>query len=117
MENDDDFEEEASPFDRNYVGLVYSPYDKYWEPTGPNGTLKRVPWNKYTEKEIANFLGIVYKKFTYIATFGMGTACKVFSLILLEIPRKSYAFNNGNPFLQQTHLNGMQATKLRLSLK
>ncbi|ODM95569.1 Vascular endothelial growth factor receptor 1 [Orchesella cincta] len=65
-ENDDEH------FDKNYVGVVYSPYDKYWE-NGPNGTKRRISWQDYTQDEISQSLRTIAKKFSYVSTFGIGT--------------------------------------------
>ncbi len=53
-------------FDKEYVGVSFSPYVKQWE---GDYTPK---WNSYSIYDIKAMLGTVGTKFRQIATYGMG---------------------------------------------
>ncbi|CAG2118071.1 unnamed protein product [Medioppia subpectinata] len=55
-------------FNRDYVGVAYSPYTKHW-------VGKQLPyWNSYTLQDIKDMLNVVNSRFRSIATYGMGVA-------------------------------------------
>ncbi|CAG2163011.1 unnamed protein product [Oppiella nova] len=55
-------------FNRDYVGVAYSPYTKHWV----GQTLPY--WNSYTLEDIVDMLNVVNSRFRSIATYGMGVA-------------------------------------------
>jgi hypothetical protein len=70
-----DFEEE---FQRNQVGVVFSPYVKNWLEefdSKTNATRITIPnWsqNSYPLEEIQVLLGVLAKKFSRVSTYGVG---------------------------------------------
>jgi hypothetical protein len=58
-------------FDRDWVGVSYSPYTKLYDEEG-----KTPPWNNYTKEEVKIMLRLVSTRFRRIATYGMGHSGK-----------------------------------------
>ena len=57
-------------FNKQYVGVAYSPYVKNWEGS-------QTPyWNSYSLDDIKQMLKIVSTKFTSVSTYGMGVSRK-----------------------------------------